>query len=128
MHGLRGPSADPPDAHQRQVANAVRAVHFLSGQTQNWLKQAYTRFSNRKLSCVDADGKAARSGSDIVAGKSSLPALVQFAFCIQSERMRRNHCSGLENLMNSGVQILHAVFIEPFTRPASQKWPARSSK
>ena len=128
IYGLRGPSADTANAHEGHIQNSVGTIHFFSRQTQDWLEQADARIANCKLSCVYADGKAACSGSDVIARKSSLPPLIQFAVGVESERMRRNRCPGLENLPNSGVQIPHAVSIETFTLHVSQKWPARSSK
>jgi hypothetical protein len=47
---------------------------------------------------VHAHSEAAGSGGNVVAGKSALAALIQFAVCGQGERMCGNYGSALQNI------------------------------
>ena len=87
---LRRGAADAADADQRNQLPAIGAVHLVARQRQHRLEQPNRRVADGKLRRVDADGKAAGAGGDVVAGERALMALVEPAVVVKCQRMRRN--------------------------------------
>jgi len=99
-NGLTRFAAHAADAHERDCALYVGAVHFFGSKPQDRFEQADLRLPNRKLSCVYSDSQAADTGCDVIAGKCPLPALIQAALSSESEWMRRNDDSPLYGLVD----------------------------
>ena len=83
---LLRPSDQAGDPHQRPVGPGVGG---LGGELQHRLIEP--RLPDRELRGVNADGKPACAGVDVVAGECALPLRVQPALGVERERMRRDH-------------------------------------
>ena len=83
---LLRPPDEARDPHQRPVGPGVGS---LGGELQHRLVEP--RVPHRELRGVDADGKPAGTGVDVVTGKRPLSLRIQPAVGIERERVRRDH-------------------------------------
>ncbi|MPM93840.1 hypothetical protein SDC9_140982 [bioreactor metagenome] len=72
-----------------------KGVGLLGGEAQHRLKKSYFRFSYFKLSRVNADGKPADAGVEIISVKRALSVRIKASVGVKRKRGGRDDGSGL---------------------------------
>jgi len=104
-NGLTRFAAHAADAHERDCALYVSAVHFFGSELQDRFEQTDLRLPNRKLSCVYSYGQAAGTGRRVVPSKSALSALVQASRWGKSKGMRGDYGPPFYDLMGAWIHV-----------------------
>src|SRR5262249_50138652 len=97
---LDGPFAVPP----------LPLARRLRRQPQHGFKQSDLRVANCELSSVDADGHAPRARIAIIPRQRALAALVELAFGVERERVRRDHRALKQHFTDFPVDHSHQNF------------------
>jgi hypothetical protein len=80
-----------------------RPLRFLGGDPQHRLVKP--RVADRELRRVHAHRQPAAAGVEVIARQRALPALVQPAACVESERMCRDHGAATQQRGDLGGQL-----------------------
>src|SRR5262249_12482294 len=115
---LRRRPAQASDQGQRPPGPGGRR---LGRKLQHWAVEA--DIPDGELGGVAADGKAARTCVDIIAGQRALVLPVQLALGVKRERMRRNHRAFRKQAADLRVDLamVHRLGPYPYSGPAMAK-------